>query len=143
MQSRFQPLGFALGLLGAALGGVLGYFAFFWIAGQGLYALAMPGAMIGLGCGLLSGIRSRELGIVCAVSGLGLCIWIESQFRPFLADDSLGYFLRNLGRLQPVTWLMLALAGVFGYWFGVGRERYRRTSRHAERKSGGRDASGE
>jgi len=37
------------GILGAAAGGILGYFAFFWIAGQGFYALMVPGGLVGLG----------------------------------------------------------------------------------------------
>jgi len=37
------------GILGVGAGGVLGYFAFFWIARQGLYAPMLPGGLVGLG----------------------------------------------------------------------------------------------
>ncbi|NJN05747.1 MAG: hypothetical protein HC814_04360 [Rhodobacteraceae bacterium] len=37
----------ARGLIGAVLGGVVGWFAFFWIANQGFYMLALPGGLLG------------------------------------------------------------------------------------------------
>ena len=35
-----------LALCGAVAGGVVGYFAFFWVLEQGFYALALPGALL-------------------------------------------------------------------------------------------------
>ena len=54
MSTDTRSVNWPLALVGAAAGGVLGYFAFFWIARQGFYALALPGLALGLGCGLLS-----------------------------------------------------------------------------------------
>ena len=42
MPDRSIVLSNLLGAIGAAIGGVLGYFVFFWIAGQGFYALILP-----------------------------------------------------------------------------------------------------
>ena len=42
-----------LGLIGAIIGGVLGFYTFQWLEGHGFYGLAIPGAFLGLGCGLL------------------------------------------------------------------------------------------
>ena len=36
----------ALGLAGAEMGGVLGYFAFDWLAQQGFFAAALPGVFL-------------------------------------------------------------------------------------------------
>ena len=51
-------------MAGAATGGAIGYFAFFLLASQGLYALVLPGALVGLGFGALSRRRSLLDGIV-------------------------------------------------------------------------------
>ena len=103
---------FIPGLIGAAIGGVLGYYAFFWIARQGFYALAVPPALLGLGAGICARGRSVPLALICAVAGLLLGLYSEWRIRPWAADESLQYFIGNLHRLQPVTWLMLAL-GVY------------------------------
>lgn len=116
--------GLLKGYLGAIAGAVIGYFAFNLLLQQGFYALALPGAAVGLTCGILSRIRSVHLAIVCGVLSLGLCLFLEWQNRPFVADDSLGYFLRNLGQLTGTTKLLLAVGTLFGAWFGLGRDRF-------------------
>ena len=40
------------GLIGAAVGGAVGYFAFGWLVSQGFYAVALPGVLLGIGLGL-------------------------------------------------------------------------------------------
>ena len=109
-----------LGLVGAAIGGWLGYLAFFWIASQGFYALPVPGAVLGIGCGLLAQRRIMVLAIICGLAALSLGLFTEWRFRPFIADKSLSYFLGHLYELKPSTLLMIALGGVFGFWFGLG-----------------------
>ena len=44
-------VGFVLGLGGAVEGAFLGYLLFVAIAGQGFYAIVLPGALAGVGCG--------------------------------------------------------------------------------------------
>ena len=63
---RGSPL---LSLIGAVLGGFLGDIAFGWILEQGFYALALPGAGIGIGCSLLSRGPSLVRGILCGPGG--------------------------------------------------------------------------
>jgi hypothetical protein len=60
----------ALGLAGAIIGGVAGHYVFLWIANHGFYAIMLPGAFVGWGCGALSGRRSVPLAIVCSALGL-------------------------------------------------------------------------
>ncbi len=59
-----------LGLIGAVIGGALGYYIFMWIVDQGFYGLMIPGALLGLGCSLLSQHRSHFRGVICAAAGL-------------------------------------------------------------------------
>lgn len=106
------------GAIGGAVAGAIG----FWLMLQlGLYALIIPGAMIGLGCGAQSGAPSIPLAIIAAVMALCLTIFIEWYFFPFNADGSFGYFLRHLNELQPGTKLMAAAGTFAGFWFGRGR----------------------
>jgi membrane protein YqaA with SNARE-associated domain len=122
MTENVNPMeNWLLGTLGGAVGGALGYFAFDLLAGQGFYALVLPGALLGLGCGFLSGIRSNGLGVVCAIAALLLGIFIEWQFFPFIDDGGLTYFLKHLHELKSMTIIMIVLGGLAGYWFGVGR----------------------
>lgn len=57
-------------LLGAAIGGVLGYVIFSWLAGRGLYGLALPGGLLGLGAGIFK-TRSKAIPLVCGTRGAG------------------------------------------------------------------------
>jgi hypothetical protein len=117
--NRFQTI--ALGLLGAAVGGVIGYYAFFWISRQGFYALIVPPALLGLTAGLFARRRSTPLALVCGVAGLVLGLYTEWRFAPFVADDSWPYFITHLHALKPMTLLMLALGAFFSYRLALGR----------------------
>ena len=112
------------GMAGAAIGGVLGWFAFGWLINQGFYGLALPGALVGIGCGLVSGGTSITNGVLCAVIAAILGVVLEWWHRPFIADESFGYFVTHLHELRGITWLMLVLGAVFGFWFGRGRASY-------------------
>ena len=105
----------ALGLLGAAAGGCLGYFAFFWIARQGFYALVLPPGLLGLTAGICARGRSQVLAALCGVAGLALGLFTEWRFAPFVTDDSLPYFLTHIHTLKPMTMIMLALGTVLSY----------------------------
>ena len=110
-----------LGLLGAVVGGTVGYFAFGWALREGFYALALPGALLGLGAGMASRVHSNLLGAICGVAALVLSVFSEWSWRPFGADGSLSYFLSNLSQLTSMTWLMIVVGTLFGFWFGQGR----------------------
>ena len=116
-------LGYLLGLVGAAVGGGIGYLLFWALIRQGFYAMIMPGAFVGIGCGLLSGRRSVALGVVCAVAALILSLFLEWHFFPFVKDESLAYFLTHLHKLTIVTKVMIPFGLLFAFWFGMGRKR--------------------
>ena len=48
---------FLPGLIGGAVGGLVGYFLVGWVSRQGFYAMILPGALVGLGCGQASPTR--------------------------------------------------------------------------------------
>ena len=110
-----------LGAAGGIAGGALGYFAFSFLVGQGLYAMVLPGALVGLGCGYLSGMKSQVLGGMCGLAALALGVFIEWKFFPFAKDDSFGFFVAHLQDLKLMTLVMIGIGGFAGYWFGRGR----------------------
>jgi hypothetical protein len=116
-----------LALLGALAGGVLGYFAFFWIAGQGFYALIVPGGLLGLGAGLFRN-KSVVVAIVCGLLATALGVFTEYRFAPFIADDSFTYFLSHVFDLKPVTLLMIAAGGLIGFWVPFQRKEQGRST---------------
>lgn len=116
-------IGSLCGLAGGIVGAVLGYFVFHWIAGQGFYALAIPGTMLGLGWGLAARHRSYLDATICGILALGIGIFSEWKFAPFIADNSFGFFLKHLHQLKPITWIMIGIGVVAAVWLGAGRGR--------------------
>ena len=110
-----------LGALGGIAGASLGYILFHIIARQGFYALVLPGALTGIGCGSLSRRRSIMLGIVCALVGTLAGFFTEWSFAPFTQDNSFGYFISHLHGLRPFTQLLIVVGGILAFWFGLGR----------------------
>lgn len=102
-------------LLGAAVGGVLGYVAFFWIARQGFYGVMLPGGLLGLGAGIFK-TRSRAVPVLCGLSALALGLFTEWRFAPFIADESLAYFLSHIHQLKLLTLLMIIVGTLIGFW---------------------------
>lgn len=118
MSGRDAILSNLLGLVGGAIGATLGYFIFSWFVGQGFYGMMIPGALLGLGCGLLARHPSTARGVICGVVALGLSLFVEWKFFPFIADGSFPYLLTHVHQLNGVHLLMI-LAGVFfAYWLG-------------------------
>ena len=102
-------------LLGAALGGLLGYVGFFWIVQQGFYGLILPGGLLGIGAGLFKG-GSRYISVVCGLLALALGCFTEWRFAPFVADDSVGYFVAHMHQLKPITLIMIGAGTLIGFW---------------------------
>jgi hypothetical protein len=112
----------ALGIAGGILGGCLGYFLFSVVAKQGFYAIILPGALLGMGCGSLSGRKSLSLGIACAIGGLLLGIITEWHFAPFIKDKSFSFFLSHLHQLTRISRILILVGSFLAFWFGRGRD---------------------
>jgi hypothetical protein len=106
------------GLAGAIAGGALGYFAFRWLWGNGLYAIMLVGVLMGIGAGLAARGKSVLLGILCAILALPAGILTEWHVMPFVVDGSLPFFLKNLAMSH---WLFICLGAAGAFWFGQGR----------------------
>ncbi|MHC4506742.1 MAG: hypothetical protein ACYTFI_25920 [Planctomycetota bacterium] len=113
--------GIVLGIVGALVGGAVGHFLFLAMTRWDLYAMVLPGAAVGLGCGLLSGRRSVPLGIASAVIGLVVSVFTEWRCFPRPADSSLSFFLKHLHELGGRSLMMILLGAAFAFWFGLGR----------------------
>ena len=110
------------GIVGAILGALAGWFIFGWALSQGFYALALPGALVGLGFGALSRRSMIAGGVFCAVVAFCLMVLCEWNSSPFTADNSLSYFIAHLHQLDSqMTWLFMAVGVVLAFWFGRGR----------------------
>jgi hypothetical protein len=130
MDENLKPANWPLGVAGVVLGGAAGYFLFRWIAAQGFYAIILPGAGVGFGCGLLSRGQSRALGIFCALLAVPAGLLAEW----WLYDESLAYFLTHLDQLQPITLILIAVGAALAYWLGTGT--VRQPSKPADAQSG-------
>jgi len=109
-----------LGLVGAIVGGVLGFYTFGWVLGHGFLGLMIPGALLGLGCSVLARHPSILRGVICAIAALGLSLFADWWFEPFNADASLQYFLLHVIDLGPVRLFMIGFGILIAYWVGKG-----------------------
>jgi hypothetical protein len=105
-----------LGLVGAIAGGVLGFYTFRWLLGQGFYGLIIPGAFLGLGCSVLARHPSVVRGVSCGIAAFALSQFTDWYFT--LTDDSFLDFVRNGKTLTPVTMLMSVVATLVAFWLG-------------------------
>ena len=98
-------------LAGAVVGGVLGYFLFFWLLGRGYYALVVPGALVGVGAGVFRS-TSRLTPLTCAVLALAIGYFTEWRFAGRVQD------------LPDLAMIMIALGTFAGFWVPF-RRRFR------------------
>lgn len=120
MNNTVRQPRFLLGIVGAVVGGVIGYYVFQWIIQQGFYALIIPPALLGVAAGYGVGRRSQLFAVACGVAGFGLALFTEWKFFPFRADGSFLYFLSHFYLMKPLTLLMIALGTVFSYRLALG-----------------------
>jgi len=118
-------------LLRATIGGALGYVLFSWLAGRGLYGLALPGGLLGLGAGIFK-TRSKAVPVVCGLAALALGLFTEWRYAPVAADGSVGYFVSHVHHLQPITLLMLPAGTLIGFWVPFRRSQEARNPESAD-----------
>jgi hypothetical protein len=114
----YRVMSTTLGVIGGIVGGVFGFVLFFWIVKQGFYALVLPGASIGLGCGLLARHRSAIRGVACAIAALLLGLYTEWRYETFPVDDRFSYLVTHFYDLPPLTLVMIGLGTALAYYLG-------------------------
>lgn len=111
-----DALAYPLACLGAMAGAAFGV-VIAWIASRnGFYALIIIGVLAGFGANPLSHRGHWPIAILAACIALLVSLWTEWWLFPFVADDSLHYFIAHLGDL-PAFRLMMHVVGaaVAGY----------------------------
>jgi len=102
-------------LLGALVGGVVGYVLFFAFVRRGYYGLVLPGGALGLGAGFFR-TRSKAVAIVCGLLALGLGLFTEWRFTWRATEAGLGYFLLHVHELPRMTLVMIGAGALIGFW---------------------------
>ena len=121
MMQRSSASTWGCGIVGAATGGAIGFYAFKWLLTQGYYGLALPAILLAIGFAICARRTMLSGGLFCAIAGLMLMIFSEWNTSPFIKDESLGYFVNNLAQLQSVTLIFMAVGTAAAFWFGRGR----------------------
>jgi hypothetical protein len=121
MKEKLLPLG------AACVGGLAGYFLFFWVTRQGFYGAMLPGCLLGIAAGLFP-TRSIAVCVACGLLALALGFFTEWRFAPFKQDQSLSFFVSHLHELRPITLIMIGLGGFIGFYGPLQRGRSRNTN---------------
>lgn len=102
-------------LIGAAAGGAAGFALFSFARQWGFYAIVLPGAMLGIGAGLARN-RSVVMALVCGLLAIGVGLFTEWNYRPFVRDGRFEYFITHIHELTPITLGLIGLGGFIGFW---------------------------
>ena len=105
----------ALAIGCACLGGIIGYLGFRFLLARGAYAIILPGGLLGLAAGIVRN-NSTLVAVLCALLAVTAGVLAEHQVAPFVADDSLSYFLMHVVNLQPLTQVSIVVGGLIGFW---------------------------
>jgi hypothetical protein len=99
----------------ACVGGSIGYLGVVLLLERGVYALILPGGLLGLAAGIVRS-RSPMVAVLCGFLAVVAGLLTEHHFAPFVADRSLSYFLVHALDLQPMTLFLIGMGGVIGFW---------------------------
>jgi len=120
-ESNPNWLWYLTGMAGAVAGAAVGSAIHYFLANNGLYALALVGVTTGLGCSHASPLHSKVLGVIaCLISGVAsvLLHWYTSA--PFIVDESFWYFLTHIHQSNGFTIfaIMTGIGGVIAFVTG-------------------------
>ena len=108
-----------LGIAGAIAGGVVGFFLFKTLHSMGFYALVLPGAFTGLGCGFAAKSRSIIFSFIALVVGLIVAVLAEWHTNWFVEDESLLFFIKNIHESRGgMALISTLLSGAAAFWLG-------------------------
>jgi hypothetical protein len=120
--SKLDHQSIVRGAIGAILGALAGAALFVGLSKIGLYTLIAPGALAGIGAAWMSRVHSPLVGAISLVVGAVATVLSEwSQF-PFIADNSLIYFVQNLHKLRSMALLLGGIGILAAFYFGKGHD---------------------
>ena len=106
-----------LGIFGALLGAVVGFFVFQALTRRGLYFIVLPGAAVGFGCGLAARSRSFVVALIAVAVAIPATIFYEWK-----TDlHSLGIVEYTSRMVELRGWklpVFIGLNGLIAFWFG-------------------------
>lgn len=105
---------------GGIIGGCLGFWACRWGTGFGIYALVVPGWLLGYGVSFAR-ICSAPLSIAAGVAATAAGLVTDWMLFPFKADRSLGFYLAHLADVNPVSLALIAVGGIMAFWVNFRR----------------------
>ena len=112
------------GIAGAIVGAIAGFFLFYLLIRIGLYGVALPGALAGMGGGWLSGRVSTSVGIACVVVAIVATVLSEWYVAPFIADSSLTFFVTHIHKTRTIFLVLGTIGIIMAFYFGRGRARF-------------------
>ena len=116
--SGFPIKNFIFGVLGGITGGVVGGFICRFLADQGLYAVVIPGALVGLGFGLAAKKGHIVFGLVSGI--MGLLAGLMTQWLVYSNEPSFFKLVAELKDYHVMTFILLGLGTLLAFSFGKG-----------------------
>jgi len=115
-----------LGVAGAIAGGVVGFFLFQILVDQGLYFMVLPGALVGLGCGLAVRSRSFVFSAIAMLISIPVTIVCEWKKDAYYCDDNetlMGIIEYTTRMSTPelrgsLILVFIALNALIAFWLG-------------------------
>ena len=112
--------GWIRGIIGAIVGGAIGFVLFKWLWSQGFYAGMLPGGFIGAGFGIGA---ARQMGwaaaIACAIVALVFGCWADAATNE--TAQTLMEYVGDYARIPDINKIMIALGTLASGWFARGR----------------------
>ena len=108
------PLACALAIVGAALGAGAAKLG----AQSGFYALPLVGLGTGLAVAAANKRGSVVLGAIALLVAIPAGVLTEWAYWPFVADNSLGYFIQHFFDIAGFRLLLHAFSAAMAFWIG-------------------------
>ncbi len=111
-----EAMAYPLACLGAIAGALLGAVLSYAAAKAGFYAIILVGVTTGFGATIAARRGGWIVALIATLVALTASLYTEWYLYPFVADDSLNYFIHHLGDLRPFTLIVHAAgAAAAGY----------------------------
>lgn len=121
--SNFPVKNLLAGLVGAVVGGIVGFFIYQWLFNNGYSGPVVPPACVGLGFGLAARKRHIAFGFISAVLAVGATMFTVWKIR-LVDGTSFTDFLEWYMDKNTFGWVMVAIGIAMAFSFGMGRENY-------------------